>query len=166
MRIAFLTYAQAPQLVAEVSLSAFDTFRASRRSAPSEEARFAALVAKKAVLVQKLVPEIAHGEVSLVFLGGHFSHAVRKTPAPGDFRVHAEHGGTRVRIEADDAWVAEAVHVMSHLPPLLYARVDVVETGEGLVWMELEAIDPELFLPFEPEAPRRFAAAVADVLRA
>ena len=45
-------------------------------------------------LVQKFLPEIATtGELSLIFIGGEYSHAVRKTPKQGDIRVQAEFGG-------------------------------------------------------------------------
>jgi glutathione synthase/RimK-type ligase-like ATP-grasp enzyme len=102
--------------------------------------------------------------VSLVFLGGRFSHAVRKTPKAGDFRVQEEHGGTRERTFAKPEWVSEAERVLARLPPMVYARVDVVDTKDGLVWMELEATDPELFFLLVPEAAPRFADAVLAAL--
>jgi len=143
-----------------VSLSAVDTFRASRKSAAAVEARFASLSARKALLVQEFVPGVAHGEVSLVYLGGRYSHAVRKTPAAGDFRVQSDHGGIHERIEPDAAWVAEADRVIGALPSLLYARVDVIASDGRLAWMELEAVDPELFFTRDAAAADRFAEAL------
>lgn len=149
-----------------VSLSAVDTLRSSRASAARDQPRFAALARAKALIVQEFLPEIARGEVSLVFLGGRFSYAVRKTPAPGDFRVQADHGGARARVEPPAAWIAEVERVLAAAPgPLLYARADVVERRGELWWMELELIDPELFFALAPEATARFADALVAALR-
>ena len=52
------------------------------------------LVAVGDVVVQPYAPQIEAGETSLLFFGGAFSHAVRKVPAEGDYRVQAHHGGT------------------------------------------------------------------------
>ena len=143
-----------------ISLSAEDTFRVARRDADERETAYRAIVATRAVLVQAFVPAIATGEISLVYLGGRFSHAVRKTPADGDFRVQSDYGGARAREEAKPAWLAAADAVLARLPPMLYARVDLVEDGDALSWMELEAIDPELFFALVPEASARFADAL------
>ncbi len=142
-----------------VSLSAVDTFRLSGTSGESA-ARFRALADRKALIVQEFVPEIVHGECSLMFFDGAFSHAVRKVPARGDFRVQADHGGTREVIVAPGPWIAEATELLGELPAMTYARVDVVATPRGLVWMELEAIDPMLFFAYEPDASERFFTAV------
>ncbi len=149
-----------------ISLSALDTFRVSRRDAHLHEARFRDLVLHRDVMVQAYVPEVLAGEVSLVFLGGRFSHAVRKTPASGDFRVQSEYGARHERIEARAEWVAEAEQVLVRLglPPLVYARIDVIEARDGLCWMELEATDPELFFQLDPEAAGRFADAVVSAI--
>jgi glutathione synthase/RimK-type ligase-like ATP-grasp enzyme len=145
-----------------VSLSAVDTFRSSRAQAAADQPRFEALARRKALLVQELVPEIVRGELSLVFFGRLFSHAVRKTPAPGDFRVQYDHGGSRARVEPRAEWIEEVDGVLATIPgPLLYARADVVEREGQLFWMELELIDPELFFALAPEASGRFAEAIA-----
>jgi glutathione synthase/RimK-type ligase-like ATP-grasp enzyme len=132
----------------------------------NDEAKFRELVAARDVLVQGFVPEIAEGEVSLVFLGGRFSHAVRKTPRKGDFRVQSDYGGIHELIDADPAWVREAERVLllAIASPLVYARVDVVVTPAGLVWMELEATDPELFFRLEPRAAETFADAIVAAI--
>jgi glutathione synthase/RimK-type ligase-like ATP-grasp enzyme len=144
-----------------VSLSSVDTFVASRSTAKSEgDERLRAVAARKDLLIQELIPEIAEGEVSLLFFDGRFSHAVRKTPKPGDFRVQSDYGGTSAAMVARPEWVAEASAVLSKLTPLAYARVDVIVTPRGLRWMELEANDAELFFRLEPSAAERFADVV------
>ena len=77
-----------------VSAGALHTWRTDLASASADEARFAELRRHGALRVQPFLPAIeSHGEWSLVFLGGEFSHAVRKWPAPGDFRVQTQVGG-------------------------------------------------------------------------
>ena len=146
----------------QISLSAFGTFRASLATADALQERFDMLTAERAMMVQTFLPEvISQGELSFVFLGGRHSHTVRKLPRSGDFRVQKDHGGSRELVEAAPALVVEAERMLAAAgAPLLYARVDVVETAGGLVLMELEAIDPELLLGFMPGAPERFAEAI------
>jgi len=113
-------------------------------------------------LLQEFVPEIqTGGEVSLMFLAGGFSHAVRKMPAPRDFRVQEYFGGKTVLEEPRRELVAFGERVVRAIcRPWIYARVDVVETDRGPLLMELELIEPELFLNFAPGA----AAVLADAL--
>jgi hypothetical protein len=152
----------------QISMSAFATSRASLATAGEAQARFDALTRERAMMVQAFLPEvITRGELSFVFFGGRHSHTVCKRPRPGDFRVQQAHGGLRERVTASPARVAEAARVIAAAPePLLYARVDALETSAGLVLMELEAIDPELFLSMDPAAPLRFAELIAAAVRA
>jgi glutathione synthase/RimK-type ligase-like ATP-grasp enzyme len=115
------------------------------------------------MLVQPFQPGVmADGETSLVFLGGRFSHAARKRPAPGDFRVHDDFDGTLepVTPTAAQLAVAEAAHAAVG-EPLLYARVDLVPGPDGPVVMELELVEPDLYFATAPGAAERLAAAVA-----
>jgi glutathione synthase/RimK-type ligase-like ATP-grasp enzyme len=109
-------------------------------------------------LLQAFVPEIADGEASLMFVDGTFTHAVRKRPTEGEFRVQRDFGG-RIESLAPSAALREfAERVLASTPhPWLYARVDVVEAAEGPVLMELELIEPDLFLARRPAAAERLA---------
>lgn len=140
-----------------VSLSAHETWRTSLVSA--DQARFAAMCDRGDVLVQRFVPEIeSGGEWSLVFLGGDYSHAVRKRPRPGDFRVQLDHGGSVAPAEPSHPLVDDARRVIAALPtPALYARIDGVEVDGRLVLMEAECIDPVLYFRFAPAAAEAFA---------
>jgi glutathione synthase/RimK-type ligase-like ATP-grasp enzyme len=98
--------------------------------------------------LQAFVPEIeTQGEVSLVFIDGVFSHAVRKRPAPSDFRVQIDFGGSwePTIVGASLREFGEGV-LAAVSRPWLYARIDVVEANQGPVLMELELIEPQLFL--------------------
>ncbi|MBE2254481.1 MAG: hypothetical protein IAE78_33440 [Myxococcus sp.] len=101
------------------------------------------------------------GEWSFVFFSGRFSHAVRKAPREGDFRVQAEHGGTS-RLAAPPLTLLKAAQRVVDLavPSALYARVDGVDDDGGLRLMELEVVEPELFFRLHPEAAGRFAEAL------
>lgn len=121
-----------------------------------EEGDWAALE-RSGCLLQEFVPEIrTRGEVSLVFLAGGFSHAVRKRARQGDFRVQGDFGGSLEAVDPGDAPVEFGERVLAAAGrPWLYARVDLVETGSGPVLMELELIEPDLFLT--PDAAARLA---------
>jgi glutathione synthase/RimK-type ligase-like ATP-grasp enzyme len=99
-------------------------------------------------LLQAFVPEVeTEGEASLVFIDGSFSHAVRKRPTRGDFRVQSDFGGSMEPMSAEASLREFGVAVLARVSrPWLYARVDVVETRQGPVLMELELIEPQLFL--------------------
>jgi hypothetical protein len=141
-----------------ISASAVGTYLVGGGHAPSEE-DWRPLEASGS-LVQEFVPEVgSRGEISLVYLDGAFSHAVRKWPASGDFRVQERFGGSLERVtppgrvlDFGDAVLAATTR------PWIYARVDLVEAGRGPVLMELELIEPDLFLTPDPAA--RMAAAL------
>ena len=110
-------------------------------------------------MVQPLVESLVRdGEWSFVFLGGEFSHAVLKRPAPGDFRVQSIHGGTVSRGNPRQEWVSQARAVLDSVTePWLYARVDGCIVDGRVVLMELEMLEPDLFFNLAPEAAVRFA---------
>ena len=119
-------------------------------------------------LVQPFLGEIATaGETSFVFLGGEFSHAVVKRPAAGDIRTQQEFGAAILPAAPPPSAVREAARVLDHLPePALYARVDAVLLDGALALMEVEVIEPELFLTHAEGAAARFARLLADELKA
>ena len=115
------------------------------------------------VIVQEFVEEIVRdGEWSLIFFDRQFSHSMRKTPKQGDFRVQEELGGTSVALAAPPHLVAEAARILGKVEgDLLYARVDVVDRPQGVTLMELELVEPVLYLDAAPGVTRRFAEAIA-----
>jgi glutathione synthase/RimK-type ligase-like ATP-grasp enzyme len=145
-----------------ISMSAYETWRTDVASAPGQEPRFVELLARGAVMLQEYLPEVeTGGELSFVFFDRRFSHAVLKLPRAGDFRVQNDWGGTHHAADPPAALVEQAADVLGAVPgPLPYARVDGVVVGDALVLMELELIDPVLFLGWHPDAPRRFAEAL------
>lgn len=116
------------------------------------------------LLIQPFLPAIGEeGELSVVFVEGELTHAVRKRAAAGDFRVHDDHGGSVSRDTPDPAQetVARRAIRAAGAPPL-YGRVDLVRGPDGTpLVMELELVEPELFLGFSEAAVHRLADAIA-----
>jgi glutathione synthase/RimK-type ligase-like ATP-grasp enzyme len=127
-----------------------------------DERAYASLRESGDVLLQEFVPEIAtRGEWSLVFVDGQYSHAVVKRAAPGEFRVQIEWGGRVESAEPAPQILADAQAVVDTLEATpTYARVDGIELEGQLTIMEVELIEPELFLDRCPGAVRRLAEAV------
>jgi glutathione synthase/RimK-type ligase-like ATP-grasp enzyme len=145
-----------------VSASAYETWRASRATLAQDAARYARLVAEGAVMVQPFLSGImTDGEWSLCFFAGRYSHAVLKRPRPGDFRVQADHGGEYTSAQASRQLVAEAEAALRAAGrPTLYARVDGCVMDGTFRLMELELLEPGLFLATDTGAADRFADAV------
>ena len=119
----------------------------------------AALADSGDALVQPLAAAVTtHGEVSLIYFGGEFSHAVRKIPAAGDYRVQMEYGGRVEPCEPSNVELAVATAALACAPvATTYGRVDLVSVAGEPAVMELEVIEPQLFRDRHPAAPRRFA---------
>lgn len=149
-----------------ISATAHNTWLTSPATAGADQPRLAAQLAGSAAMVQEFVAEVVEqGEWSLMFFGGRFSHAVLKQARPGDFRVQDDFGGTAVLAQPSPALIAQAQQLLGCVEaPLLYARVDAVERGGRLLLIELELIEPSLFLAEAPEAPARLAQAIAEYL--
>lgn len=122
--------------------------------------------AEREFLVQPFVDAIVgEGEFSLFYFNGELSHAINKRPKPADFRVQEEHGGLISRVEPDGRLVAAADRALELIGrDLLYARVDLVLSGGEFLLMELELIEPSLYLRMDADAPGRFAAAIDALL--
>lgn len=106
---------------------------------------------QRAYCAQRYMPEIeTHGEISLVFLGGRFSHAMRKTAAPGGWLAHEFYGGVNTPCTASrcDVYWAEGIQELleNQYGRLHYARIDAIPADGQLALLECELIVPRLFL--------------------
>jgi len=119
------------------------------------------------VIVQPFLSEIVKdGEYSFVFFEGEYSHCVHKQPRRGDYRTQPEHGGRWRLHAAPKMHVAQARAMLSTLPlSPTYARVDCIVSGDRLLLMELELIEPDLGMTYDAGAAQRFAHAIARPLR-
>ncbi len=130
--------------------------------------------AGRSVLVQPYIEAVdERGETGLVYVGDALSHAFRKGPlltsgAPFVANAYREETIEPRTPAAEEIEVAERVlDLVAELVPgfsrsdLVYARVDLVPGPEGPLLMELELVEPSLFLPTSDGAAARAAAAIA-----
>ena len=151
-----------------VSTNAHNTFALERDTEPSIREEIAQVFAERPFVVQPFMAAIqSEGEYSLFYIGDALSHAIRKVPKPDDFRVQEEHGAALQRVAPDADLCRVAGHVMGLLEPApLYARCDFVRDAAGTYRvMELELIEPSLYLRMDEDAPMRFAHAFDRYVR-
>jgi glutathione synthase/RimK-type ligase-like ATP-grasp enzyme len=156
-----------------IAATAYRTWATDLVSAGAHDARFKELIGDGRALVQPFVEAIAaEGEWSLMFFRGQYAYSVLKTPSAGDFRVQSDFGGQVVTRSAGPAMVAQASRVLDAAPfkrsELTYARVDGCVVDGTFVLMELEVLEPGLFLAVGPRGADDFAEAIvhahADLL--
>jgi glutathione synthase/RimK-type ligase-like ATP-grasp enzyme len=146
-----------------VSASAYGTHRVGPNDPFPEEVR------GWRMLVQPWLKDIVNsGEYSLIFFDGEFSHSVSKVPKPGEFRVQPEYGGIIGPCDPPPGSVELGKAALETSPaPTTYARVDIVVGNDGQFQViELELIEPALFMTGIPEAGPRFADAVLSAAKA
>jgi len=118
-------------------------------------------------IVQPFVTKVQEaGEWSLIYFGGSFSHAVLKQAKPGDFRVQHYLGGTIQKIEPPNELINLGYkYIEKFARGCLYARVDGVLTDSGFKLMELELIDPYLFLFTDMDAYKRYFNSLERIIK-
>jgi len=147
-----------------VSGAARHTYRVNRANAERINLIIRPLLASESFIFQPFQASIMQtGEDSLMVFGGRYSHAVRKLAKPGDFRVQDDHGGTVGPYQPTHAQIELAERAIAACDPVpAYGRVDMIRDNAGRhAIMELELIEPELWLRFHPPAAEAFATAIA-----
>jgi glutathione synthase/RimK-type ligase-like ATP-grasp enzyme len=123
----------------------------------------------RAVLVQPYFEHVAtDAETAVVFIDGELSHAMRKEPLLALDQVQASglyRPETMSRREADadilDLARRTLAYATGRFGELLYARVDVLRADDGTpAVLELELIEPSLFLDYAPGSADALADAV------
>jgi hypothetical protein len=148
-----------------ISATAYRTQLVTRETADAAQALFAELHDGSGVMVQRFMNSVvSEGEWSLIFFDRVFSHATLKTPKAGDFRVQNDFGGSDRLAYPPEHVLVSATRILHAVEPTLYARVDGVVEDNQFHLMELELIEPMLFLASHASAPSRFAEAIAQKL--
>ena len=165
--IAFFDRLECDELVIKpvVGANGQDAFRISCRDSPDRLFRIAGCFRERKAMVQRFMPRIlTEGEYSLFFFNGEFSHAILKTPAKSEFRSQEEHGADIRAVVPEEKLLLRAQQALSAISsPTLYARIDLVrDDDEDFVIMELELIEPSMYLRTDPDAPMRFARAIDE----
>lgn len=157
------------------------TSRETLRFATDEEGLASAqihldrLLPQEGMMLQPYLERVERdGELSAVFIDGAFSHAVRKIPPAGDYRVQDDFGARDepVRLESHELALAAAVVAAVEGWPelgqpgpeaerLLYARTDFLRDDAGRLRLtELELVEPSLFFRHAPQAAELLADAL------
>lgn len=148
-----------------ISATAYRTQLVTANDVATAQTLFDDLRRGPGVMLQKFMDGIVReGEWSVIFFAGDFSHAVLKKPRPGDFRVQNDFGGTAQLGDPPAHVLSAATRAIQAVAPTLYARVDGVVDEGTFRLMELELIEPALFLADHPQASDRLADAIAKAL--
>jgi glutathione synthase/RimK-type ligase-like ATP-grasp enzyme len=124
-----------------------------------------ALLQQEAMMVQPYMPAIEEGEWSMVYFNGHFSHALIKTPAAKDFRSQPQYGGIVQAVTPGKQLLDIASeYVTQFAKGCLYARVDGLMVDGSFQLMELELIDPYLFMSTTTGGEERYYKAVKEMI--
>ena len=162
-----------------VSAGARDTGRFLPQAADEAAALVAAIHASgRTALVQPYMAGVDElGETSVLFFGGMRSHVLRKRPvlrtagiapladiahAPAAVMLDADLVSASTATDAEFA-LADAVHeeITERFGTPLYARIDMIPGPAGEpVLLELEAIEPNLYMDLVPGSVERLAAAI------
>ena len=145
-----------------VSTNAHNTFLLDRAVPSNVVKELEEVFAARPFVVQPFIESVqAEGEYSMFFFCNEFSHAILKTPKDEDFRVQEEHGSRIISAQPESALLETAADLLRLVEPMpLYARCDFLRGPDGrFLLMELEVIEPSLYLRMDSEAPMRFARA-------
>ncbi len=146
-----------------ISGAARHTYKLNQNNISEHEATFQQLIAEEAFMLQPFQKNVVEkGEVSLMVMGGQFTHAVLKVAKPGDFRVQDDFGGTVHEYTPNKEEIAFAEKAVAACSPQpFYARVDVIrDNNDELAVIEMELIEPELWFRMKPEAADVLAVSI------
>jgi glutathione synthase/RimK-type ligase-like ATP-grasp enzyme len=121
----------------------------------------------RAMMVQPFLRSVAEeGEYSILIFSGRFSHAIVKRPRAGDYRVQPHLGGTEDPCAPPAGSIELAQAALAAAPAeAIYARVDMVRDNSGsLAIIELELIEPSLWLQHAPDGGQAFVRSIREAL--
>jgi glutathione synthase/RimK-type ligase-like ATP-grasp enzyme len=144
-----------------------DAFRISKGDTKERLESIAARFHNRDCMLQPFMASILkEGEYSLFFFAGQYSHAILKVPAESEFRSQEERGAEIRSVLPQEKLLIRAQQALDTLTPSpLYARIDFVRNEDDFLVMELELIEPSLYLRMNPQAPARFAASIDQWVR-
>ncbi len=149
-----------------ISGGAKNTFKVTINDIDAIELQLNQLIQEEDFIIQPFLPEILeNGEWSFIFFNGTYSHSLIKKAKPGDFRVQPAHGGSVHPQSPNHELIAIAQqYVDLFAKNCLYARVDGTFVNGEFLLMELELIEPFLFLNTAPENYERYYKALMDLI--
>ena len=151
--------------------SGYSIHLVSASDAKEKQTLFESMLQEGQVMIQPVIEEIQNGELSLIFFQDEFHYAIRKTPGESTIFVNSAYGGSYMTTNVDDETVKVAqsilciAHEQTRQDSFLYARVDGILVDSEFVLMELELIEPGLFMDIaSPDGSERFADAIDTVV--
>lgn len=149
-----------------VSGGAKNTFKVTADNVNEVNQKLNLLIQDEYFIIQPFLPEILEsGEWSFIFFNGVYSHSLIKQAKPGDFRVQPAHGGSVHPQKPGKELIATAEqYVKLFAKDCLYARVDGTFVNGEFLLMELELIEPFLFLNTDPQNYERYYQALVDLI--
>ena len=148
-----------------ISGAARHTYKLNQKNIAEHEELFQKLIQHEDFLLQEYLESITdRGEVSLMVIGGEFTHAIHKKAKKGDFRVQDDFGGTLHDYSPNEEEIDFAERAIGSLEEVpAYARVDLVWNNQSqLCISELEMIEPELWFRKNPSAADILASFVSE----
>ena len=145
-----------------ISTNATDTYLIGRPDIGTLDSELAITFADRPLVIQPFMERIrSEGEYSLFYFNGRFSHAILKTPKQDDFRVQEEFGAEIIAVDPEGSLREVGDRILQLVDPMpVYARADFVRGSENRFFlMELELIEPSMYLRMHEAAPQRFARA-------
>mgnify|MGYP001193829639 CR=1 FL=1 len=142
-----------------VSAAAWNTHHIKKINSEANNV-FKNLVKDHDMLIQVFQKNILiFGEVSIMLIGGQYSHAVLKKAKKDDFRVQDDFGGTVAQYSPSFQEIQFAENVINHISfKPIYARVDIIlDNNNRIALSELELIEPEMWFRFCPSAAENIA---------
>jgi hypothetical protein len=148
-----------------VSIDAYETLLVNEGQVAQGQQHLDRMLAEYDMLVQPFLPTIwSSGERSLIWIDGKVTHAVLREPMLGHDPSKQDQAAriSEKLIQPDASELELASTIMDRLDTLaLYARIDLVHDVDGqLRVMEVELVEPGLWLAWVPEAVERFADAI------
>ena len=149
-----------------VSGGAKNTFKVTIENATEVNEQLNLLLKEEDFIIQPFLSEILEfGEWSFLFFNGVYSHSLIKKAKPGDFRVQPAHGGSVIPQNPDQELIETAAkYVNQFAKKCLYARVDGTFVNGKFLLMELELIEPFLFLNTDAQNYERYYKALLQLI--
>lgn len=95
------------------------------------------------LMLQPFIKEIDEGEISLIYIGGKFSHAIKRFPSVFNNKKGISYISN---IDKELLTLGEKVLKIKEYQGALYERIDVVKINDEYLIMELELVEPALFI--------------------
>jgi hypothetical protein len=142
-----------------VSASAHGTILVTAETMQDGQSHLDRMLSTHDMLIQPFLSTVTRShERSLIFIDGEFTHAIKRKPA-----LDLDPSAQNLLITPQEDELLLAQKILRLLPSLpLYARIDLLHDEVGtLRLMELELVEPGLWLSFAPHSIQLFADAIA-----